>query len=78
MVTDTNKNREVGKRDASGRRDEPLTSYAGRLEDYTPERIAEFLLNNAVGPEDYATAVEEVRKLGIDPATIPHTPPAGT
>ena len=74
MATDTN-SRGAGKPDASGRRDSPLTSYTDRLEDYTPERIADFLLNNAVGPENYATAVEEVRKLGLDPATIPHTPP---
>ncbi|MCG0277937.1 MAG: AbrB/MazE/SpoVT family DNA-binding domain-containing protein [Thermanaeromonas sp.] len=33
------------------------------LEIYTPERKAEFLLNNAVTPEDYAWAVEEVRKI---------------
>lgn len=39
-------------------------------EEYTPERIAEFLLNNAVDADDYAAALdlEEVRKLGIDPA----------
>ncbi len=43
---------------------------------YTPERIAEFLLNNAVGDEDYTGAVEEVKKLGIDPATIPHDRPS--
>lgn len=42
---------------------------------YTPERIAEFLLNAAVTAEDYARAVEEVRKLGIDPATVPHERP---
>ena len=53
----------------------PITAYADRVENYTPERLAEFLLNNAVGPEDHAAALEEVRKLGIDPATIPHVPP---
>lgn len=42
------------------------------LEVYTPRRIAEFLLNNAVDDEDYQGAVEEVKKLGIDPATIAH------
>ena len=46
------------------------------METYTPERIAEFLLNNAVTPEDYAAALEEVRKLGIDPETIPHVKPS--
>lgn len=45
------------------------------LERYSPERKAEFLLNNAVTPEDYAWALQEVRKLGIDPKTIPHERP---
>jgi AbrB family looped-hinge helix DNA binding protein len=42
------------------------------LERYTPERKAEFLLNNVVTPEDYAWALKEIKKLGIDPRTIPH------
>jgi bifunctional DNA-binding transcriptional regulator/antitoxin component of YhaV-PrlF toxin-antitoxin module len=42
---------------------------------YTPERIAEFLLNNAVDAEDYQGAVKEVEALGIDPATVPHDRP---
>jgi hypothetical protein len=46
------------------------------VEIYTPERQAEFLLSNAVDAEDYDAAVEEVRKLGIDPANIPHHRPA--
>lgn len=45
------------------------------VEVYTPERKAEFLLNSAVTPEDYAWALEEVRKLGVDPASIPHERP---
>ena len=45
------------------------------LERYTPERKAEFLLNNAVTPGDYAWALEEVKKMGIDPKTIPHEKP---
>ena len=45
------------------------------LESYSPERKAEFLLSNAVDGEDYARAEEEVRKLGLDPATIPHRRP---
>ncbi|WP_208598982.1 hypothetical protein [Desulfonatronum thioautotrophicum] len=39
---------------------------------YTPERKAEFMLNNAITPEEYTTAVEQVRKLGLDPESIPH------
>jgi hypothetical protein len=53
----------------------PSSAYAHLIEIYTPERIAEFLLNNAVNAEDYASSLEEVRKLGIDPATIPHEKP---
>ena len=47
------------------------------LEIYTAERRAEFLLNNAITPEDYAWAVREVRKMGMDPKTIPHEKPKG-
>lgn len=43
------------------------------IEMYSPERIAEFLLNNAIGREDYARVVEEVKAMGIDPDVIPHT-----
>ena len=42
------------------------------VEIYTPERRAEFLLSNAVDVKDYRAALEEVRKLGIDPDKIPH------
>ncbi len=45
------------------------------LERYTPERKAEFLLNNAVTPKDYQWALKEIKKLGIDPKTIPHEKP---
>jgi AbrB family looped-hinge helix DNA binding protein len=45
------------------------------MERYTPERKAEFLLNNAVTREDYAFALKEVKKLGIDPKTILHERP---
>ena len=53
----------------------PESAYKDLLEVYTPERVAEFLLNNAVSPEDYAAALAEIRNMGIDPATIPHEPP---
>ena len=42
------------------------------IERYTPQRRAEFLLSNAIGEKDYARAAEEVRKMGLDPASIPH------
>ena len=45
------------------------------LEVYSPQRKAEFLLNNAVTPEDYEWAVKEVQKLGLDPRKIPHEKP---
>jgi AbrB family looped-hinge helix DNA binding protein len=47
------------------------------VEIYTPERKAEFLLNNAITREDYEWAVKEVRKLGLDPKAIPHERPKG-
>lgn len=42
------------------------------IEMYTPERRAEFLLSNAIDPEDYARTREEVRRMGLDPDAIPH------
>jgi len=47
------------------------------VEIYTAERKAAFLLNNTVTPEDYALAVEEVRKMGLDPEAVPHKKPEG-
>jgi AbrB family looped-hinge helix DNA binding protein len=46
------------------------------VETYTPERRAEFLLSTAVDEKDYIAAVEEVRKMGLDPETIPHRKPS--
>ncbi len=56
----------------------PINTASALIEIYTPERRAEFLLSNAVDAKDYAAAVEEVRKLGIDPASIPHHKPAAS
>ena len=47
------------------------------MESYTPERQAEFLLSNATDAKDYAQAVRQVRKMGLDPARIPHRKPRG-
>ena len=47
------------------------------VEIYPDARRAEFLLNNAVGPDEYQWALEEVRRMGLDPAAIAHQPPAG-
>jgi hypothetical protein len=48
------------------------------LEIYSPERKAEFLLNSAITPEDYEWAVQEARKLGVNPESIPHEKPKGS
>jgi AbrB family looped-hinge helix DNA binding protein len=45
------------------------------VEIYSAERKAEFLLSNAVDNADYLRAVAEVRRLGLDPATIEHVRP---
>jgi len=45
------------------------------VEIYSPERKAEFLLNNAVTQEDYDRAVKGVRKMGLNPDEIPHERP---
>jgi AbrB family looped-hinge helix DNA binding protein len=46
------------------------------VERYSPERKAEFLLANAIDAADYRKARKEVRKLGLDPDSIPHPRPA--
>ena len=45
------------------------------VEEYSAERKAEFLLSNAVDEVDYAWAVREVRKLGVDSEAVPHERP---
>jgi AbrB family looped-hinge helix DNA binding protein len=47
------------------------------LEIYTPERKAEFLLNNAITSKDYSWALKQIRKMGINPETIRHKKPKG-
>jgi AbrB family looped-hinge helix DNA binding protein len=42
------------------------------VEIYTPQRKAEFLLNNAISQKDYLWAVQETKKLGVDPGKIPY------
>ena len=41
------------------------------VEVYTPERKAQFLLSNAIDAADYAGAVAEVARMGLDPADDP-------
>lgn len=45
------------------------------VERYTPERRAEFLLSNALTEQDYRRARKEVKRLGLDPDSIPHRRP---
>jgi AbrB family looped-hinge helix DNA binding protein len=47
------------------------------VEIYTPQRRAEFPLRTAVDAADYARAVEEVRKMVLDPKMISHQRPPG-
>jgi AbrB family looped-hinge helix DNA binding protein len=46
-------------------------------ERYSPERIAEFLLSNAVGATDYEAARDEVRRLGLEPDGVEHVRSTG-
>jgi len=50
-------------------------AYAVAVEIYTPERKAEFALNNALSQEDWDIAAQEVRGMGLDPMTVPNTDP---
>jgi len=45
------------------------------VERYSPERKAEFLLSTATTNADYRKARRLVRKLGIDPDSVPHRRP---
>lgn len=51
----------------------PAVSYP--IEIYTPERIAEFLMSNAISEKDYQEARKEVREMGLDPDQIRHFRP---
>ena len=50
----------------------PAATRPVDVEIYTPERLAEFFLNNAMDKEDYLEARKEVEAMGIDPDTIDH------
>ena len=49
-----------------------------RMEVYTDERIAEFLLTNSIGEDEYQVMRKEVIKMGLDPDKILHIKPDGT
>ena len=48
------------------------------LEDYTDERIAEFLLTNSIGEDEYQSMRKEVSNMGLNPDKILHIKPDGT
>ena len=39
---------------------------------YSPRRLAEFFLNNAMDKDDYLEARKKVESMGIDPYSIEH------
>ncbi len=47
------------------------------IEIYTPERKAEFFLNNATDVDEYRWAGAEVERMGLNPDDIPHEPIGG-
>ena len=50
----------------------PVSGF--EVEIYTPERMAEFAINNAVTAEEYDSAVADARVAGLDLDAIPHQP----
>jgi len=50
----------------------PAVTTPVDVEIYTPERLAEFFLNNAMDREDYIGARKEVEAMGINPDSIDH------
>jgi len=45
------------------------------IEEYSPARSAELILNNAVDAADYQRARETVKKMGLNPDEVPHQRP---
>jgi len=50
----------------------PAVTTPVEVEIYTPERLAEFFLNNAMDLDDYLEARQEVAAMGIDPDSVNH------
>ena len=46
------------------------------MEVYSEDRKAAFILSNATNEEDYERALDEVRRMGLDPEAILHHRPA--
>lgn len=45
------------------------------VEVYSPERKAAFILESWLKAEDYPKLRAQVRRMGLDPDTVPHTRP---
>ena len=56
----------------------PRPDWVDLVEEYTDERIAEFLLTNSIGEDEYQRMRKEVVKMGLDPDKILHIKPDGT
>ena len=50
----------------------PAVTTPVDVEIYTPERLAEFFLNNVLTKDGYLDARAEVKQMGIDPDSIDH------
>jgi AbrB family looped-hinge helix DNA binding protein len=50
----------------------PAVTAPVEVEIYTPERLAEFFLNNVMTRDGYLEARKDVEKMGINPDSIDH------
>jgi AbrB family looped-hinge helix DNA binding protein len=50
----------------------PAVTTPVETEIYTPERLAEFFLNNVLTKAGYLEARKDVKKMGINPDSIDH------
>ena len=50
----------------------PAVTGPVEVEIHTPERLAEFFLNNVMDKEGYLEARKDVERMGIDPDSIDH------
>jgi AbrB family looped-hinge helix DNA binding protein len=50
----------------------PAVTTPIEVEVYTPERLAEFFLNNVMSKDGYLEARTDVEAMGIDPDSIDH------
>ena len=50
----------------------PAVTTPVEVEIYTPERLAEFFLNNVLTKEGYLEARKDVEAMGINPDSIDH------